>query len=523
MAIPSDAPFPLTGSDFVDVITTGYSWQFDSDRTIRWALADGSDGKSWGNADAMQNNIVTMLGYFADYIDVKFEYAGYFPNPSIAYNEGSDITISLAGESVFGSNTNAWGRGLFPNSSYNTSLYTGAPGDIFINADSEANNLSYDRGSAGWHLLIHELGHALGLKHTHDDGGTGRPTASEVDLEQFDIDWASIMSYQDEFEFNRLSWNPATPMPLDIIGLQHLYGTNNNVNAGDTILVTEDTADYRTFRDNGRGTDRIDASLMEDGIRVQLPEPALQRIGSISKISEDDLSSPTYFHWLMGGIEDIVGSDFDDVLKGNEGLNNFQGRAGNDVIGGKSGTDYAQYGIAIDQVLELVAEDDIFRVNTGSSSTEGNDVLFDIERLVFTDGYIAIDINGVGGKAYRIYQAAFDRTPDAEGVGYWIAQMDRGMEVTEVASRFIDSDEFRSQYGEAPSNDQFLTALYSNVLDREPDNEGFVWWLDQLDNNPEKIPNQVLADFSESPENQNNVIDIIGNGFAYTFWDPAAL
>ena len=517
MATPSDAPFPLTGDNLVDLITTGYSWQLDSDRTIRWGLADGVDGKSWGNADAMQKNIAAMLGYFSDYIDVKFEYAGHFSNPSIAYNEGSDITISLAGESVFGSNNNIWGRALFPNSSYNTEFYAGAPGDIFINANSEANNLSYAPGTAGWHLVIHELGHALGLKHTHDDGGTGRPTASAVDLEELDIDWGSIMSYNDDFGLNRLSWDPVTPMPLDIIGLQHLYGDNLDTNADDSSLVIQDTNDYQTLWDPSGG-DIVDASLVGEAVRIKLPQRP-SAIGSVGKIADTDLPSPTFFRWLIGAIENATGTEFGDGFRGNSLTNIFWGRQGNDAMDGKAGTDYSRYTDTLISQAEILAEDDFFRVN----SAEGGDVLLNMERLVFSDGFVAIDINGIGGKAYRIYQAALNRTPDEEGVGYWIAQMDQGMGLTEVASRFIDSDEFRSQYGDAPSNDQFLTALYSNVLNREPDNDGFVWWLDQLDNNLEKTPNQVLADFSESPENQNNVIDIIGNGFAYTHWDPASL
>ncbi|MEE9354874.1 MAG: DUF4214 domain-containing protein [Methylococcaceae bacterium] len=156
-------------------------------------------------------------------------------------------------------------------------------------------------------------------------------------------------------------------------------------------------------------------------------------------------------------------------------------------------------------------------------SAEGFDTLVGIERLIFTDGRIALDIDGIGGMAYRIYKAAFDRTPDENGLGYWIAQMDQGMGLDEVASQFIESNEYRALYGDAPSDEQFLTALYSNVLDRGPDGSGFSWWLDEMTNTPEKTQSKVLSDFSESPENQNNVIGIIGNGFAYTFWGEDSL
>ena len=517
MATPRDGVIPLSGFDVVNVITSGYFWQLGPDRTLRWALADGFNEKSWAGADIMQQNISAMLDSFANYIDVKFEYTGYFTDPSAAHTAGSDITISLDdGGGLFESVPTAWGLGFFPNSSFN-SLYTGAPGDIFINTDTDAINLTFAPGSAGWHLLIHEIGHALGLKHTHDDGGTGRPTALEVDLERLDIDWASMMSYRDEFNDNLLSWDPATPMLMDVIGLQYLYGANLNTNSGNSTLVIEDTNDYRTLFDAGGAADRVDASSMEEGVEINLL--LASQLGSVTKIADADRSSPTLLYWLRGDIEDATGSEFSDEITGNGANNSFLGRRGDDSMDGGAGTDSAQYIETTVSQADITVEGDSFQIK----SAEGTDSLFNMERLIFTDGNIALDINGVGGKAYRIYQAAFDRTPDENGVGYWIAQMDQGMEVTEVANRFIDSDEFKSLYGENPSNEQFLTALYSNVLDREPDNEGFVWWLDQLENNPEKTPNRVLADFSESPENQNNVIDIIGNGFAYTFWDPASL
>jgi hypothetical protein len=143
------------------------------------------------------------------------------------------------------------------------------------------------------------------------------------------------------------------------------------------------------------------------------------------------------------------------------------------------------------------------------------------ERVLFSNGARAYDIDGRAGKAYRIYKAAFDRDPmegDTDGLGYWIAQMDNGMDMVEVAERFIDSAEFRSVYGENPSNEEFLNKIYLNVLDRLPDEEGYAWWMDQLENNPEKTWEKVLADFSESAENQANVADLVANGIAFDPW-----
>lgn len=129
-----------------------------------------------------------------------------------------------------------------------------------------------------------------------------------------------------------------------------------------------------------------------------------------------------------------------------------------------------------------------------------------------------LDTDGVAGQAYRIYKAAFDRNPDTGGLGYWIAQMDKGMNVVEVAARFIDSDEFRTLYGQKPSNAEFLTKVYSNVLDRNPDQAGLAWWVSEMSTNPTKTWQKVLADFSESAENQANVASLIANGIPYDPW-----
>jgi hypothetical protein len=130
----------------------------------------------------------------------------------------------------------------------------------------------------------------------------------------------------------------------------------------------------------------------------------------------------------------------------------------------------------------------------------------------------AFDLDGNAGKAYRIYKAAFDRTPDTAGLGYWIAQMDKGMSLTEAAARFVDSNEFRTLYGTNPTNEQFLTKLYQNVLGRDPEATGYNWWLNELNTNPSKTKAKALADFAESGENQAGVDSLIGSGITYEPW-----
>lgn len=139
-----------------------------------------------------------------------------------------------------------------------------------------------------------------------------------------------------------------------------------------------------------------------------------------------------------------------------------------------------------------------------------------ITRLHFVDGVVALDLDGNAGQAYRLYQAAFNRKPDLPGLGYWIQMMDTGTVPTlnDVAHNFYHSAEFRQIYGTAPSYSDLITRYYQNALQREPDAGGFAYWLDVL-NRRLLTPAQVLAAFSESPENKARVYPDIQNGILF--------
>lgn len=137
------------------------------------------------------------------------------------------------------------------------------------------------------------------------------------------------------------------------------------------------------------------------------------------------------------------------------------------------------------------------------------------KRVIFADSMLAFDPDGAPGQAYRIYQAAFDRKPDAAGLGYWITAMNNGASVFEVAAAFVASDEFKTLYGNAPSNRAMVTQFYRNVLHRAPDQAGLDYWVDVLDRGA-ATPAAVLASFSEGPENKQQVAGAIANGIAYT-------
>ncbi len=192
------------------------------------------------------------------------------------------------------------------------------------------------------------------------------------------------------------------------------------------------------------------------------------------------------------------------------------GTAGNDQLASSTANDSLDGAAGIDTVRYNCNRSSftVTKTATGwtvSSQSEGQDTLSNVERLRFGDETLSLDISGNAGQAYRLYQAAFNRVPDNDGLKYWIGQLDAGMTLQEVAARFIGSDEFRRLYGTNPSNADFLTRLYNNVLHRTPDATGYAWWLEQL-NTGAHSQTTALMGFSESPENQAGVLNAIMNG-----------
>ena len=139
--------------------------------------------------------------------------------------------------------------------------------------------------------------------------------------------------------------------------------------------------------------------------------------------------------------------------------------------------------------------------------------LKNVERIQFADTALALDISGNAGQAYRLYRAAFDRTPDRDGLGFWISTLDNGATLQSVAAGFVNSSEFKGLFSSNPTNKAVLTAFYKNVLHREPDQSGYDFWLNALDKG--LSINQMLVDFSESAENKAQVIGSIQNGIEY--------
>jgi hypothetical protein len=164
-------------------------------------------------------------------------------------------------------------------------------------------------------------------------------------------------------------------------------------------------------------------------------------------------------------IENLVGSAFDDTLCGNAANNVFTGGLGSDFIIGLDGVDVAV-------INDARAAYTIW--NAGSRATvmgaHGMDLLEGIERVQFSDGTVALDLNAqqAAGDTVRIIGAAFDTpflNPTLVGIG--IALFDAGFSALQVCELAISDGLFLNLAG-SHSNVDFVNTVYQNVVGVPP-------------------------------------------------------
>jgi hypothetical protein len=131
----------------------------------------------------------------------------------------------------------------------------------------------------------------------------------------------------------------------------------------------------------------------------------------------------------------------------------------------------------------------------------------------FVDIDTSFDAAGPEADVYRVYQAAFDRKPDAAGLGYWISAHKGGMSMDAVADQFIGSDEFAARYGKNVSDRDFVGQLYRNILHRSPEQAGLDWWTNALGSGVTRAG--ALASFSDGSENRQLVLPALLAGFDF--------
>ncbi|WIJ24002.1 DUF4214 domain-containing protein [Devosia sp. RR2S18] len=235
------------------------------------------------------------------------------------------------------------------------------------------------------------------------------------------------------------------------------------------------------------------------------------------------------FSLVLAGDDEIFGSVHADRISGYDGNDYIYGNGGDDYINGAGGDDVIYLGSGSSSVAGGAGLDWVVLQGVGnnyrlerfsaeldlySAADRIDATLTGVERLQFDDGVLALDLNGNAGQVYRLYQAAFERTPDNEGLKYWIGRMDEGnTTLVDIADSFLYSPEFVSTFGteQTVSDAEFVDLLYTHTLGRDYDQGGYNYWVGKLAAG-ETNRRDLLAFFSESNENKAQTIGEISDG-----------
>ena len=149
---------------------------------------------------------------------------------------------------------------------------------------------------------------------------------------------------------------------------------------------------------------------------------------------------------------------------------------------------------------------------TGLSTIQFNDKSLNVTNDIKGTFDQVTGLNTDSGEMFRLYNAAFARFPDADGLKYWIDQFSSGKNTRRVvAQSFLGSAEFTEKYGSNVSDSTYVNNLYKNVLDRSADTSGLNYWVGQL-NSGSETRYEVLLGFSESAENKSLFTEMTGLG-----------
>lgn len=223
-------------------------------------------------------------------------------------------------------------------------------GDVWVNS-SLSYNAAPEMFAYGQLTLVHEIGHAIGLDHPANYNAGNEQSFSYGSHAGYieDSNQYTVMSYFSEretgadYRVNRAGPNSYASAPLmdDILAAQMLYGANLTTRTGDTVYGFNSNADRPWFSasagsplifcvwDAG-GVDTFDFSGFSQGGTIDLRQGSFSSVGGMMGNVSIAVGAV---------IENAIGSQYADFIRGSSGDNRFSGGGGADHIDGGLGTD----------------------------------------------------------------------------------------------------------------------------------------------------------------------------------------
>ena len=361
------AAINATGDYRIDALLSGWKW---GTSTVTYSFYKNSvwNGQYYGSetvsevSEPVKTNVRAIMALYSTVMNVNFV-------------EVAETTSTIGYIRFMDSTAPGYAYAYYPASSamFSTS------GDVHLNVSydrlGDTNGFQHPAGQHGYVSIIHEVGHAVGLKHPHSD--SPNLPAAEDNFAR------TIMTY------NFLGNSPGTMMGYDLMALHYLYGARASRTGNDTYVVTRTALDqYRlgstlyitpsnttkhAIWDTG-GFNTLDLSELafnSNGYRLDL--------NPLGWISSNAAYQTTYFVSGLSigpnvSIRRLVNSASNDTIYANSEANVFAGYAsnratGNDSITGADGADTIDLsGYQSNQVVETPSGNDLV-LNFGSNGS----------------------------------------------------------------------------------------------------------------------------------------------------------
>ncbi len=305
---------------------------------------------------------------YESYLDISFRVVSSLEEADFIFGAVTDGSI----EDVLGAGVLGWMEYAINPDLSQIGIFNAAAWDRASGGDLET-------GGNGFFTILHELGHGLGLAHPFEAnrGDIFIPDSTRSATGAYDLNQGvySVMSYFGGYltgEFDSVGI-AAGPMALDIAVLQQYYGANMSTATGDTIYELPARngtgVGWRAIWDAG-GTDSIVVSGRLDAV-IDLRAATLQaEYGGGGFVSRVDLVGGGFTIANGVVIENAVGGNGNDLLRGNDADNTLTGLLGDDTILSGRGADTVISGHG-DDLVNAGNESDLAEGHGGADTILG--------------------------------------------------------------------------------------------------------------------------------------------------------
>ncbi len=103
----------------------------------------------------------------------------------------------------------------------------------------------------------------------------------------------------------------------------------------------------------------------------------------------------------------------------------------------------------------------------------------------------------------ELYTATFDRAPQSDGLNYWL---NSNLSLEEIAGSFFDQPETQEKYPQGFSDIDFINTIYNNLFERDLDQEGGDYWLEELESGSISKSEFILAVMNGAMDDDKEIL-----------------